>query len=314
MEHENSQHFAEILSGSTYTFDQLVESFTMYTELPNDAATKMATERELVNIQMKGKSASKNKQILGNEKSLAQRDATVIQPGKQLSLVTKTKIRCTDGQLKQITLLSCSAPALDTALQPEADIYTYKSSSGGRKLNRLNYAIALDTLKSHILQCATRENNCKRVVLAGIGTANFLKILDEEHKNYAKNMIVSTLAEVVSELRKKNKEVVFTDTKDDICNEINSILGDRKTPLALVGTIPGKWIKEDDLMLNAWDPHSLLGNGLSADNSLDGFYGRNSLIHFQHALLCMMKSLSIETQIGYVDTRGLPSNSAASSA
>ena len=313
MKAENSKNFTEILSNSRYTFDQLVESFTMYTALPTETATKMATERELVNIRMKGKSASENKRVLGHEKSLAQRDPTVIQPGQQLSLATKTKIRCKDERLREITLLSGSSPALDVASQPEADIYTYKSSSGGRKLNRQRFAVTLDTLKSHILQCAVQETNCTRVVLAGIGAENFLKLLDEEHRKYAQGMIVRMLAEVVTELRAQRKTVVFTDINDEFCKKINVELGSQTTPLRRVGDIPGNWIEDGDLMLNAWDPNSLLGNGLAADNSLDGFYGRNSLIHFQHALLCMMTSLGIPVRIKHVPTQLPASRPVASS-
>jgi len=309
MEAENSKNFAAILSNSGYTFDQLVESFTMYTALPTDIATKMATERELVNIEMKGKSASENKQVLGQEKSLARRDSTVVQPGNQLSLATKTKIRCENGTLKEIILLSESGPALDVASQPEVEIYTYKSLFGGRKLHRRKFATALDTLKSHTLACAAGEKNCGRVVLAAIGAANFLELLDEKHKQYAQDMIARMLAEVVIELRKQGKEVGFTDINNTFCEKINAKIDEKELHIKVLGRIPGNWINNDDLMLNAWDPSSLLGNGLAADNSLDGFYGRNSLIPFQHALLCMVRSLSIEVGIKHVSTQLPASNS-----
>ena len=177
-----------------------------------------------------------------------------------------------------------------------------------QKLNRQKFAVGLDTIKSHILQCAKGNTDCKRVVLAGIGTENFLKILDEEHRKYAQDMITTLLAEVVTELRALGKEVVFTDINNEFCNKINVKLGSKEPPIDVPGPIPGNWIKDGDLMLNAWDPHSLLGNGLAADNSLDGFYGRNSLIHFQHALLCMMTSLSIPVKIKHVPTDRTTSN------
>jgi hypothetical protein len=313
MEREYSKNFTEILSNSGYSFDQLVEPFTMYTALSEDIANRMATERELVNIEMKGKSASQNEKVLGNKKSLAQRDTDVVQPGNQLSLATKTKIRCHNGELREIILLSESGPALDVASQPEVDIYTYKSLFGGRKLHRREFAIALETLKSHTLACATRNKDCKRVVLAAIGAANFLKILDKKHRQYAQDMIASMLAEVVIELRKQGKDVGFTDIDHVFCDKINARIDEKKLHIKVLGRIPGTWIHDGDLMLNAWDPSSLLGNGLAADNSLDGFYGRNSLIHFQHALLCIMRSLSIEVHINYVSTQVPASNSVAPS-
>jgi hypothetical protein len=68
------------------------------------------------------------------------------------------------------------------------------------------------------------------------------------------------------------------------------------------GAIPGNWIKDGDLILNAWDSHSLLGNGLAKDNSIDGFIGRSSLIHFMHALMCSMFNAKV------VGTDGKPAS------
>jgi len=204
--------------------------------------------------------------------------------------------------------MSESGPALDVASQPEVDIYTYKSLFGGRKLHRRKFAIALDTLKSHTLKWANSETSCNRVVLAAIGAANFLKILDEKHREYAQDMIARMLAEVVVELHELGKDVGFTDINDDFCKKINAKINEERLHIKVLGRIPGDWIEDGDLMLNAWDPSSLLGNGLKADNSLDGFYGRNSLIHFQHALLCMMTSLSIPVKIKHVLTDRTTSN------
>jgi hypothetical protein len=37
------------------------------------------------------------------------------------------------------------------------------------------------------------------------------------------------------------------------------------------------------MIVNAWDPCSLVGNGCKVDDSMDGFVGRNSLVHEAHA-------------------------------
>merc|ERR1712039_724173 len=44
-------------------------------------------------------------------------------------------------------------------------------------------------------------------------------------------------------------------------------------------------ILEDSLLVNAWDPWSMVGNGNAADNSLDGYFGRCTAM----ALLCWPK-------------------------
>jgi hypothetical protein len=47
--------------------------------------------------------------------------------------------------------------------------------------------------------------------------------------------------------------------------------------------------------VNAWDPHALVGNGCAKDNSLDGYIGRNSLVHEAHALACMLHAHGFKT-------------------
>jgi hypothetical protein len=49
-----------------------------------------------------------------------------------------------------------------------------------------------------------------------------------------------------------------------------------------IGTVPGEYLRVDRpgelLLCNAWDPHSIAGNGNFADESLDGYFGRSSAI------------------------------------
>jgi hypothetical protein len=61
-------------------------------------------------------------------------------------------------------------------------------------------------------------------------------------------------------------------------------------PISLAGRIPGNWIKEGTVIFNAWDTHSMLGNKQKNDLSIDGFIGRNTLIHPIHALRCAMEA------------------------
>jgi hypothetical protein len=39
-------------------------------------------------------------------------------------------------------------------------------------------------------------------------------------------------------------------------------------------------LPKDTLYMNAWDPHSVVGNGNEADGSLDGWFGRLSDLAF----------------------------------
>jgi hypothetical protein len=51
---------------------------------------------------------------------------------------------------------------------------------------------------------------------------------------------------------------------------------------------------DDILFLNAWDPHSIAGNGNGMDNSLDGFFGRSSAI----GLICCPCTNPLMSHVG----------------
>ena len=106
-------------------------------------------------------------------------------------------------------------------------------------------------------------------------------------------MIVNMLAQTALELNESGIEVGFTDLGSDLCDKINQRIGPNQTTVKFLGKIPGDWINDGDLLLNAWDPHSLLGNKLAVDNSIDGFIGRSTLIHFMHALICSMYNAGV---------------------
>ena len=105
-------------------------------------------------------------------------------------------------------------------------------------------------------------------------------------------MIKYVLADTARELCNRNISIGFTDIDEQFCRDINKITKP-KPEVKFLGKIPGNWIKDNDMLLNAWDPHSLLGNGLAKDNTLDGFIGRSTLIHFMHALICSMHNSGV---------------------
>jgi hypothetical protein len=284
-------HFKTLLNTPNLDVSGLLSSLKTYSALDPSIAKKMGLERDLVNIGMQQTaelmSPGSNDNVLGCSRSFAQQaaNAVVTEPGNQLSLAMDTVIRRQDGQLKKITLLSCAAPALDSAKQPEWSHYV--DSSG--MLDTARYAFSMDALKGHILQCARDNPNSKRVVLSAIGVAAFLGGLTQapEQKLLARKIVAQTLGEAAIELKAMGKSVAFTDINKDFCDQVNEYtLGDPE--LQVLGAIPGNWIENGDMLLNAWDPNSLVGNGLALDQSLDGFIGRNSLAHLQHAMACAL--------------------------
>ena len=71
---------------------------------------------------------------------------------------------------------------------------------------------------------------------------------------------------------------------DSVYMRIYDLIETRKVNIAstnLVGDIPDI-LDETSLFVNAWDPHSVVGNGNAQDKSLDGYFGRLSDL----ALMC----------------------------
>ena len=265
----------------------LLKTAKIQSTLSDDKALAMATTRDWMNVTMACPSEAANENSLGCKKSLARTgDADVIAPGNQLSLCIKTPIICNDGNARQVDILSCVAPALDTPEQPEFTKFVDDNEKSVYQLKRDAYQQSLDTIKAQIIETAMSKKP-PRVVLSAIGTNAFLSALPDHQREIALDMIVTMLAEVTRELHAKNTPVAFTGLDNTFCERINA-KNNNQPKINVEGAIPGNWIKDGDLILNAWDSHSLLGNGLAKDPSIDGYIGRSSLIHFMHALLCSM--------------------------
>jgi hypothetical protein len=307
---ENYLKLSHKIQGAS--FDRLLDEFgnqifdllktaKIQSTLSEEKALAMATVRDWMNIKMKCPSEVKNEDSIGCKKSLARTgDTDVISPGNQLSLCIKTPIICDDGNARQVDILSCIAPALDTHKQPEFKNFVDGKEQSNYLLKIDAYKESLNTIKAQIIETAISKKP-PRVVLSAIGTNAFLSALPDDQRDIALDMISTMLAEVARELHAKNIPVAFTALDNTFCEQINQKNRDQPK-IHVEGAIPGNWIKDGDLILNAWDSHSLLGNGLAKDNSIDGFIGRSSLIHFMHALMCSMFNAKV------VGTDGKPAS------
>lgn len=263
----------------------------------------MVFERQLWNIQNSQERdssmpSSTNKAVIGVETSYANRTANssaqtphpVLQPGNQVAVAMQTPLRTESGKVRNVVVLSCVSPALDSLEQPDFQTYvrSWEDAEGipHQELNQPAYLDAFNAIAEQVIKCASDNPQCKRIVLSAIGLNSFLGGLTRDQQSFAIDIGSMVLAKLAVDLREQGKEVVFTDagTKSARMEGINALLGD--SPLTLAGAIPGDWITDNDLIVNAWDPHSLVGNKLAKDNSIDGFIGRNSLVHFMHGLHC----------------------------
>jgi hypothetical protein len=61
----------------------------------------------------------------------------------------------------------------------------------------------------------------------------------------------------------------------EVGERFKDLIQDKGKACRLRGDIPGI-LEPDTLYMNAWDPHSVVGNGNEGDRSLDGYFGRLS--------------------------------------
>ena len=262
-----------------------VGSIKLHTALAADEAAKVAYQREIVNIGMnRDFSKDTNREILGCETSRMMESEVAQAPGNQLSLSMRVPIRTADGRVCRPVILSVSAPALDTSTQPEWKHYVKNGT-----FDAAAYRTAFEALAGHIKQCAAMPaNKGAQVVLSGFGLANFLAGLPGSDKSAAIKIGGEVMTQLIRDLRKDGVDLAYTDYSGTSppWPAVNAALG--TDGVKCVGSIPGNWIKDQQIIVNAWDPHALVGNGCAQDNSLDGHIGRNSLVHETHALACML--------------------------
>ncbi len=285
--------FRRLLNTPDMDLFKLMGSLKSYSKLDATTGRAMAFQRDLANIGMMGigpltasmtDSGVLNADVLGNDKSYlsSHPDSDAAKPGNQLSLAMDTVLRRADGALKHVTVLSSPAPALDSPKQPEWRQYV---GADGR-LDTAMYRVAMEAIKDHNLSCASSHAG-PRVVLTGIGTSSFLSGLCEEDKTAARAIVAEVLADVSKALKDMGKQVAFYDKSDTFCNRLNEINKGDPT-IAYLGKLEANWEDDGDLILNAWDPNSLIGNGLALDQSGDGILCRHTLLHLQHALASAM--------------------------
>jgi len=192
--------------------------------------------------------------------------------------------------------------------RPEMETYL-DTSKTPPAFHKKNYELAHDTLGNHILT-ATQHCDPKRVVLSAFGMSSFLsalEVIDERaskptcYKNTAQNIAAKSLAATIKTLQEEGKEVCFSDVLSKSSTErfatqtywdrVNAALKmlNAKPLNPVNGTnsaLGANWARKTDMLVNAWDPDSLVGNGLLMDKSFDGFFGCMTTANPVHMAAC----------------------------
>ena len=269
----------------------LINNCRCYGSMPSPQQEQLFHQRDITNIAQRKIYQNINQVVLGCKGSyLTTPQAAqngLLDPGKQMSWSMPTLMHAPDEKIHRVQVMAVTAPALDTTEQPEWSHYVDQSGN----LRETEYRLALETISNHIVRGA-RDCGADRVVMSAFGMDAFLSGLTDRAEKTAKKIGVEVIGSLIHELRNNAKptQVVYTDVSPDkqFWKDVNAL--NRREPIEWIGKIPGNWVKEKDMIVNAADPHSLSGNGCRFDRSLDGAIGTNSLVHFQHMLACKQYS------------------------
>lgn len=274
---------------------RLANSMVIYTTPTVDAATaeRMVFERDLTNVNGISKYSGANRAVLGCEGSYyfsqEARQAGVHRPGKSTAHESRVAMFNPGGSIAYPRMLHLAAVALDFPVQPEFDVYVDPQGS----LRLPEYAKQMRAVFSH-LKTAVQNERPERVVLSALGAGAFLAGLNwQSQQPRARDVVIDELVASTLFLRSQNIEAVYCEQHQSmpIWAEVNARLAAAGSdPLPWVGSIPGDWVRDGDLILNPADNAGVAGNGCKLDRSFDGEIGTWTTAHPVHALKCFIQN------------------------
>ena len=210
----------------------------------------------------------------------------------------------------EISCLSIPAPALDDARQPHYNYYVQdRRLNGGRYLEEMRFLAKMTiTATEHALG---KGHNIKKLIIPYIGLDAFLEGLrNSEDKLLAKKQFDIAFSEALGAAFEDDNSLIKAHTievklsafkADDVWGLSGRPMEDSKILALLRTTYMAKYrgavdtygaymfptshyvigdiletARENDLIVNPWDPHSLPGNGNDNDHTFDGVIGRAS--------------------------------------
>eukprot|EP00440_Ansanella_granifera_P002523 gb/GFBE01002743.1/.p1 GENE.gb/GFBE01002743.1/~~gb/GFBE01002743.1/.p1 ORF type:complete len:334 (+),score=57.50 gb/GFBE01002743.1/:1-1002(+) len=228
---------------------------------------KLATQREPANIAM-----NRCYDEDGLEELFGYRRGAYAEGGEDrllpnIAVYCLTPMRSARGEQVNVHVINVVGYAFDSDEQPDYR-YFFPLHSQPAKWEEL--VQCMQQMWRYVFECARRKG-LRRVFLADVGGGAFSggKMGLER---YARTSYVA--------LKEASLPPVQQEYESDI--EVHTL---PRVP-DFCFSEEGRPLLEDSLLVNAWDPWSMVGNGNKADNSLDGFFGRCTAM----AVLCWPKT------------------------
>lgn len=181
---------------------------------------------------------------------------------------------------RNIHVINSIALGFDKNTQPDYKYFKENNWNMELLINRLS------TSFTYAFQCA-KILNLDSIVLSHIGGGWFSSL----YPNNYNDLYIASLEKALINFYKQYPNLIqnlklsmMGNPNPNLIQNINKMFQNNNLTKHLIifpiGYVPNIMDNENTLYMNAWDPHSYVGNGNKGDNSLDGFMGRNLLMHY----------------------------------
>ena len=249
---------------------------------------KLVKEREAVNIamnteneplfqEMYTKLLEQHGYLFSGYRNLFEEHPERLPPNFAMYMTALFRI---DGQIVKRHVINLIGYAFDNAEQPDYKYFITNATGSANELAEKYCRMFL-----YMLVCAN-EKGFDTIVLSFIGGASFVSYFP--FGNYG-DFISTSLRNAIERYQHiyKPDTIEIMDGENPInvnfVNQVTTNLSPKGITVRRVGRVPGIFMGDtavNKLFVNAWDPHSIVGNGNSLDNSLDGFMGRISAMAY----------------------------------
>jgi hypothetical protein len=211
---------------------------------------KVALQREPVNIAME-RYYDKHQlsQKFGHELG-GYSESTRLKLMPNIAIYCKTPMSSSGGEKAVVHVINAVAYAFDSAKQPDYQYFFPLNETKWKELVR-----RMSEMWTFIFVCAKRKG-LKRIYLSDVGGGAFAGLLAHPYdyprlKRESLDGVQAKYSGIDVQVLPRIPDFVFGE---------------------------GRELVKNSLLVNAWDPWSMVGNGNSKDNSLDGFFGRCSAL------------------------------------
>jgi len=260
---------------NTALFKNLSTSVKIYYDGDKTEAELVAREREPVNIAMhKGFDINIMMDLFGWNTSAYTR--LYIQ--NRTRLPTQIAAYCVTPVYRNkpssdinvnVNVINSIGMAFDTKDQVDFQYFSNNNFEGAKERLEKAYSI--------VWKCAN-DNNLKTVAICLLGGGCFSSAYPG---NYLEDLFYPSLESSLSKVDNLPEHIYLMGNQNKkISDSVESIVSKFGCKFKQCGYVPDILNSTDTLYQNAWDPHSMVGNGNKGDRSLDGYFGRYTGMHF----------------------------------